>query len=222
MAAESRTNFNPLAPRGARQRRILCEIANIDISIHSPLAGRDATATYLLETYADFNPLAPRGARLKRPEGVNIATVFQSTRPSRGETEGPGQHIAERNISIHSPLAGRDLPEMNGILFPFSISIHSPLAGRDCTDGYVRRAYMIFQSTRPSRGETSRGIGNGQRRRNFNPLAPRGARLPRCSSWTMTSAFQSTRPSRGETYDVDTLWQGANISIHSPLAGRDP
>ena len=77
----------------------------------------------------------------------------------------------------------------------------------------------------------------------FNPLAPRGARPFRISSWSVLTTFQSTRPSRGETGQtalaaVDTAFQSTRpsrgetivcptksdilkISSHSPLAGRD-
>ena len=78
---------------------------------------------------------------------------------------------------------------------------------------------------------------------NFNPRAPRGARLRNLTVWRRLWAFQSTRPSRGATPDgkennhaeefqstrpsrgatmpllqVDT---SGGISIHAPLAGRD-
>ena len=56
--------------------------------------------------------------------------LFQSTRPSRGETELAAWEDALWLISIHSPLAGRDrLPRPYAMII--DISIHSPLAGRD-------------------------------------------------------------------------------------------
>ena len=56
------------------------------ISIHAPLAGRDYT-------YPPYIP--PKGG-------------FQSTRPSRGATDGMRSGKIIFNISIHAPLAGRD------------------------------------------------------------------------------------------------------------------
>ena len=56
--------FNPLAPRGARLRHKIRPYIVRRISIHSPLAGRDA-----------FDSSA-----------VTASNQFQSTRPSRGET----------------------------------------------------------------------------------------------------------------------------------------
>ena len=124
------------------------------ITIHSPLAGRDRSENDSQQRSRNFNPPAPRGAR--RPWGLKCATfsAFQSTRPSRGETPcshaGPqrlcdfnplaprgARHepgvrtIGRTEISIHSPLAGRDGRGQGAGLPAVCISIHSPLAGRD-------------------------------------------------------------------------------------------
>ena len=102
--------------------------------------------------------------------------IFQSTRPSRGETMLPDEKRAIRQISIHSPLAGRDAETINN-----------------------EEGATIFQSTRPSRGETTSTM-----------------------FVTRLYGFQSTRPSRGETYPAASSSPACPISIHSPLAGRDP
>ena len=80
------------------------------------------------------------------------------------------------------------------------VSIHAPLAGRDLKLPPSRLLESSFQSTRPSRGATSLKVADFRRPRGFNPRAPRGARplLP------------------------SNLPQGAPVSIHAPLAGRDP
>ena len=61
--------------------------------------------------------------------------------------------MTDRKISIHSPLAGRDLAESLQESIATGISIHSPLAGRDIY-------FFHLLSPLPY----------------FNPLAPRGAR----------------------------------------------
>ena len=58
-------------------------------------------------------------------------------------------------ISIHSPLAGRDVRVRPGT-GAVCISIHSPLAGRDSPAATRFAMTAEFQSTRPSRGETWR------------------------------------------------------------------
>ena len=181
---------------------------------------------------------------MQNQKRIDTYTVFQSTRPSRGETHGTRIGAFFLSISIHSPLAGRD----KDICAPYrpkrkfqstrpsrgetrdhsrfsllpKISIHSPLAGRDARGSESDEKYFQFQSTRPSRGET-----------------------PVIVPFRRSSIFQSTRPSRGETLacqsrcacpgDFNPLApRGARpfrqtmeafrnvISIHSPLAGRDP
>ena len=103
---------------------------------------------------------------------------------------------------------------------------------------------MIFQSTRPVRGETA-GYRGWDRRTGISihsPRAgrdvlsrrqpdaglsisihsPRAGRDPRSSTESaICSTFQSTRPVRGETFQPQADLQDPAISIHSPRAGRD-
>ena len=58
----------------------------LGISIHAPLAGRDAVPSYSRSSRA----------------------LFQSTRPLRGATDLRPDARAWVGISIHAPLAGRD------------------------------------------------------------------------------------------------------------------
>ena len=148
--------FNPLAPRGARPICPNCTKSCEKVSIHSPLAGRDT----------------------KSLKALTGTTWFQSTRPSRGETYAPhaGTHSGKRfnplaprgarpgnltlyphkeEVSIHSPLAGRDSSPAEW-LAGLCVSIHSPLAGRDIAAQSGVDGRKLFQSTRPSRGETRR------------------------------------------------------------------
>ena len=81
---------------------------------------------------------------------------------------------------------------------PVFISIHSPRAERD--------------------GSTE---WSGSVSRNFNPLAPCGARLKIHVGDTLTVLFQSTRPVRSETWFSGLMKPFHSISIHSPRAKRD-
>ena len=78
---------------------------------------------------------------------------FQSTRPLRGATKGGGVELPLRGISIHAPLAGRDVAVGHGG-GGGGISIHAPLAGRDAMDSTSISVTFAFQSTRPLRGAT--------------------------------------------------------------------
>ena len=81
-----RRYFNPRAPRGARRLDISLSLGLRGISIHAPLAGRDALPLTVRRGRNYFNPRAPRGAR-------HHARLLRR---------------ASKEISIHAPLAGRD------------------------------------------------------------------------------------------------------------------
>ena len=192
------SDFNPLAPRGARRNSNSFDWCFDGISIHSPLAGRDRRWSAQAEAGFYFNPLAPRGARHTVEILSALTGKFQSTRPSRGETRHKIRLDIVRRISIHSPLAGRDHP--NSSMAPRQANFN-PLAPR---------------GARPR----SNRIGSGAD--NFNPLAPRGARRPRAGFFSFQIidfnplAPRGARPRRGEAGRGN-----CHISIHSPLAGRD-
>ena len=103
------------------------------------------------------------------------------------------------DISIHAPLAGCDvrLERPPPLLV---ISIHAPLAGCDRDRAVAAVAPGKFQSTHPLRGATAL-------------VLTATAALP---------VFQSTRPLRGATKDDRDQGRAGRISIHAPLAGRDP
>ena len=74
-----------------------------------------------------------------------------------------------------------------------------PIRGATIADSGPPRRYSAFQSTRPIRGATRRWRGSSSTKKDFNPRAPYGARLPR----------------------TDSVCAGGMISIHAPHTGRD-
>ena len=147
---------------------------------------------------ADFNPPAPRGARLPPMTPLFASYIFQSTRPSRGETITPSSTRIER-INFNPPAPRGARPRFQRCLLWYTpISIHPPLAGRDARYSAVFTFGLYF-----------------------NPPAPRGARPQRGGSHPGEGRFQSTRPSRGETGKKRYMARVDDISIHPPLAGRD-
>ena len=103
----------------------------IVISIHAPLAGRDAASIVLGSLSAYISIHAPLAGRDKSSALNSIDQLkFQSTRPLRGATLELRNDKAALRISIHAPLAGRD-DAYKRWLFMHYISIHAPLAGRD-------------------------------------------------------------------------------------------
>ena len=170
-------NFNPLAPFGARPALPGTGRAPSNFNPLAPCGARRRAPWKPPGCSSNFNPLAPCGAR--RLLGILVKQLGQISihSPLAGRDVGLlGLLGALVVISIHSPLAGRDIPVIRLAFRGFEISIHSPLAGRDHDS--------------PPKAFPSR---------DFNPLAPCGARPL-----------------------AEGVHQSANsISIHSPLAGRD-
>ena len=162
--------------RGATSRGS-CTTSSRRISIHAPLAGRDAL----------------------RPQPRAGAPQFQSTRPLRGATRPPQKAASAQDyfnprapcgarrqmkqcisrccaISIHAPLAGRDDESQDDAVQAPAISIHAPLAGRDAISVQTSSLPSTFQSTRPLRGATKASFQISRLRSYFNPRAPCGVR----------------------------------------------
>ena len=192
------------------------------ISIHAPLAGRDVHRPYLRPAARDFNPRAPRGARPFQVSPAYRSPEFQSTRPSRGATVEKEPALFKLSIFQSTRPSRGATSYILAHLETVPISIHAPLAGRDPLHGAVdQHRRNKFQSTRPSRGATAWAVDIVGESRisihaplagrdylpprvldaggDFNPRAPRGARLCVVSRGCGGKSFQSTRPSRGAT-----------------------
>ena len=136
-----------------------------------PLRGATASSFRSPRPGSNFNPRAPCGARPHTPASRSVSCRFQSTRPLRGATEtartaAPVAHdfnprapcgarrAGDRRlhgravISIHAPLAGRDLDHGHALLRDV-ISIHAPLAGRDGGWCYINPKYSDFNPRAP-------------------------------------------------------------------------
>ena len=117
----------------------------------------------------------------------------------RGATRASAVGTARQHISIHAPHAGCDVTCMAKRRKMSRISIHAPHAG--CDDllprGEIDR--ILFQSTHPMRGATTRFLRLCRVPLHFNPRTPCGVRP------------DSTR------YSAAKL----RISIHAPHAGCD-
>ena len=104
--------------------------AEVDVSIHAPLARRDLFRFLFVIGLLRFNPRAPCEARqfvrinlvldkvsihapLARRDIISTVValavyMFQSTRPLRGATAARMLDIGPCKVSIHAPLARRD------------------------------------------------------------------------------------------------------------------
>ena len=169
------------------------------ISIHAPHAGRDSSSSsQRLSRISYFNPRAPCGARQRCGPKAPKKCRFQSTRPMRGATPRRGGGRDGGRISIHAPHAGRDLHAAPGDAQRSGISIHAPHAGRDKPQPLPPQPQNAFQSTRPMRGATWKGV---------IPMDTIGISIH------APHAGRDFCPACGKPLE--------EISIHAPHAGRD-
>ena len=122
------------------------------------------------------------------------------------------------SISIHPPLAGRDA-FFFCVVEISRISIHPPLAGRD--KKLVQAKYTVADFNPPApcgAGRSGRLLRRG--RRDFNPPAPCGAGRRRSRGRADRGHFNPPAPCGAGRLRRQRL-RAHFISIHPPLAGRD-
>ena len=163
-----------LPMRGETSRATSCSLST-PISIHSPHAGRDDNIQSLVKAYKNFNPLSPCG---ERPDCIGKSGLHHNFNPLSpcGERRGCCKVLDRwKQISIHSPHAGRDIipPSLWEVIHDFNPL--SPCGERRFVSAYCS-SLALFQSTLPMRGETDY--------------------LVACAMYVK---FQSTLPMRGET-----------------------
>ena len=193
-------HFNPRAPCGARP-------------------GGEVAA----EAQRHFNPRAPCGARLPQEQDRVQGTHFNPRAPCGARPFISIRISSSYHFNPRAPCGAR-LPLFKNLFYVSCISIHAPLAGRDLCAVIEANRQRVFQSTRPLRGATtgvyqivknlcisihaplagrdvsftSGWIPNTD----FNPRAPCGARPGRQRKLgKLLGIFQSTRPLRGATVD---------------------
>ena len=148
----------------------------------------------------DFNPRTPCGARPPRPCPLCPAGPYFNPRAPCG-----ARHARARRPGATAP-----------------ISIHAPLAGRDGRRPKAGGSCCYFNPRAPCGARQAAIHPTAAIITNFNPRAPCGARPKRQREVADKLQFQSTRPLRGATALTNAIGEGAEISIHAPLAGRDP
>ena len=169
------------------------------ISTHAPLAGRDwnRQCSYLIGRL--FQPTRPlRGATASVAPIAHRSYSFQPTRPLRGATVQIADAAADREISTHAPLAGRDDHPVISQHVGLHFNPRAPCGARQQV-GFSWGGDWKFQPTRPLRGATRLGSSWLWALRYFNPRAPCGARRHVRVSLARAISFQPTRPLRGAT-----------------------
>ena len=237
-----RLHFNPHAPCGARPYAVgvvssswlfqstrpmrgatnsfAQRVPVIEISIHTPHAGRDPRWIPVEERLPEFQSTRPmRGATMDH-HLCYWGDQFQSTRPMRGATWSPPSWIRctsnfnphapcgarpshpskrprQRNFNPHAPCGARLSLNRAGGVWEL-ISIHTPHAGRDFEHDAPLLSLFNFNPHAPC-GARRRGNSPAAVFLDFNPHAPCGARPRQRGRPCQDPAFQSTRPMRGAT-----------------------
>ena len=223
-----------------------------------PREGHKFSSWSIRSLSTHFNPHAPRGARpavqryacpgnvisIHVPREGHDQIHAMARRGARGARQPRKLRSGAWNIiSIHVPREGHDDNIYLGIA-QAEISIHVPREGHDGRCIPMSTARVIFQSTCPARGTTALAANARRFNPDFNPRAPRGARLQifcvtvhcalisihvpreghdisRVGIANCESRFQSTCPARGTTHNQFPTPRAAAISIHVPREGHD-
>ena len=216
-----RGHFNPRAPCGARRYAACAGEISTEFQSTRPLRGATFAGCRNQSRSGNFNPRTPCGVRRNGQCRHHQRLLHFNPRTPCGVR--PWMACLGRlgpRISIHAPLAGRDMSALScrigrahfnprapcgvrlevggGIQKLPGISIHAPLAGCDLQVSSHASPQSGFQSTHPLRGATTGGSGGGG-----------------------TVQFQSTHPLRGATALGGGAGHLRRISIHAPLAGCD-
>ena len=214
-------HFNPRAPCGARRTAPSHAVRVSNFNPRAPCGAR-LSADPSITTTAHFNPRAPCGARLLPSSLVPLLLIFQSTRPLRGATWAYACYGRKIEISIHAPLAGRDLFCLYGTAVSALFQSTRPLRGATGLPLRSDGRSCAFQSTRPLRGAT-RAEHHVYRAKIISIHAPLAGR-DHFAIFSFMSALQISihAPLAGrDTVHVQLVPTGIEISIHAPLAGRD-
>ena len=171
-------------------------------------------------TGANFNPRAPRGARPLHKALHLESKTFQSTCPARGTTRMHHKNFRGRVISIHVPREGHDaLAEFSG--GAMVISIHVPREGHDPAYHRLGDGHDAFQSTCPARGTTPFPPCYTGGEKDFNPRAPRGARLAHLSEQAVYKDISIHVPREGHDHSFSiNSFNRFNFNPRAPRGAR--
>ena len=170
------------------------------ISIHAPREGGDYDSQIF--------------GRLELPISIHA--------PREGGDQSLGGVFVNLSISIHAPREGGDV-EGKARATERLISIHAPREGGDC--GFLKSPVysLIFQSTPPARGATSRQFIKQADYFTFQSTPPaRGATLFYCPIYGTAINFNPRPPRGGRPGRHRAASPGRWISIHAPREGGDP
>ena len=115
----------------------------MDISIHTPHAGRDYRTEPRKESQNYFNPHAPCGARRLRAITFLSPMIFQSTRPMRGATLPPFPQATTKKFQSTRPMRGATRKKKQGKRMAQHFNPHAPCGARQ--QKYTKLLYTLLR-----------------------------------------------------------------------------
>ena len=189
------------------------------ISTHTPLAGRDQPRLYpkfAIFSISTHTPLAGRD----QLRGLRVTGVrpFLLTRPLRGATRR-SYSAPPRSISTHTPLAGRDETGDGINMTVADFYSHAPCGARRSEITALRM--QTISTHTPLAGRDRAAAEPGQNQDEFLLTRPlRGATLAKTFGIVENENFYSHAPC-GARQNNHIRLDCPVISTHTPLAGRD-
>ena len=232
--------FNPLPPRGGRQYLANGIVYRSSISTHSLLAEGDTNMISTTSKQQYFNPLPPRGGRQVPLTSLRLYNNFNPLPPRGGRPVMPSEYVLSRNFNPLPPRGGRPAPVAgHSAVMQFQptpssrretmladevtinavISTHSLLAEGDKGFRAIQRHLPI--STHSLLAEGDRLVTRqAPKPSNFNPLPPRGGRLPATESLTEQDISTHSLLAEGDAGQVDNYCSIDDFNPLPPRGGR--
>ena len=135
--------------RGATCRHIRSSLPDRRFLLTRPMRGATDRYQKRYGRTVDFYSHAPCGARRARRSISGCRDQFLLTRPMRGATRIWMHQDLLRNISTHTPHAGRDISPIALFSIIKNISTHTPHAGRDFVPNRIVWDHWNFYSHAP-------------------------------------------------------------------------
>ena len=205
------------------------------ISIHAPLAGRDGRPPATSTKTGNFNPRAPCGARPCCAPAPSPAPLYFNPRAPCGARHlHCGQIPIAQLISIHAPLAGRDVCTRQGQRRPrlFQSTRHSrrkssaadfnPRAPCGARQRLRRERLLrcVISIHAPLAGRDGHGAASCQSHRYFNPRAPCGARHTTGRRTSCSTHFNPRAPCGARRRRRNRLRAGEDFNPRAPCGAR--
>ena len=147
-------------------------------------------------------------------------TVFQSTRPVWGATDGTHAVLLHRSFQSTRPVWGATSNALIDIWLAWNFNPRAPCGARPLTISTVQPAKK-FQSTRPMRGATS-PVADARRGKAISIHAPHAGRDYLKGHFVYGLTYFNPRAPCGARHPcIASFFNTFAISIHAPHAGRD-